>query len=113
MPSWGRSRCIPHIPNSHARSYLRFFFPWDGSCPNSDNREPGKSITEGGLPPSRGGALGDKGRSVLAGEGEKYAKAPLVAWLPSWPFRGQLGPAAQSMSPTSVPSEEGEGQGLG
>ena len=36
-----------------------------------------------------------------------------MAWLPSWPFHGQLGPAAQSISSTSIPSEEGEWQGLG
>lgn len=29
------------------------------------------------------------------------------------PFRGQLGPAAQSMSPLPVPSEEGRGAGAG
>lgn len=114
-PPWGLLPLhSPHPQLSPCKELSEIFFPPGmGPAPTLTTGNLGRASLRVGAAPQQRWCLGDKGRSVLAGEGEKHAKAPLVAWLPSWPFRGQLGPAAQSMSPTSVPSEEGEGQGLG
>ena len=88
-----------------------FFPPGMGPAPTLTTGKLGRASLKVGAAPQQRWSLGDTQRSVLAGDGEKHAKAPLVAWLPSWPFCGCLAQPPRASHPLPSLLRKGRGRG--